>query len=345
MSYRNAVVSGPAGYKSNLIASPSYLSKGEITRQEPSLEVDSANAEEELSSQSTRMKEVKNKEGEQNTNGQETNTLFHFGAGKADSQNKRGYRSSDLSPNFWKAMEITPPSAVGASRMVIIPMMIRKRWTTGEGTKHKILVNKVRRLNNAVMRIPITVHDTGTRTASKAKEAIISETALALHKTIKVGKDSQHPLTMWEDASWHFKWTASKQNGTAYCIGLAVMEMEANSETYFQKPGKQIWMNLIEDLESHINCREQGEIKFIPEETCVEMIDSATGIQDPSPPKPAFKKYKQGKSGGAEEPKTQTQPQEGGTDMVVGTENRVGREKTQREEEIPPVLIEELTDD
>lgn len=62
----------------------------------------------------------------QSTKDQEPNTIFRFEAGTSEAQNKRGYRTTDLSLNFWKALELNPPSVTGASRLVVLLMLIKK---------------------------------------------------------------------------------------------------------------------------------------------------------------------------------------------------------------------------
>lgn len=69
--------------------------------------------------------------------------MFRFSLESAGDQGKRGYKTSDLPLNFWKVFELTPPSSNGASRLVVIPFIIKKKITSVEGKpKHEFLVDK-----------------------------------------------------------------------------------------------------------------------------------------------------------------------------------------------------------
>lgn len=96
-------------------------------------------------------KRKQNSEESQSMKDQEPNPIFRFGVGSSEAQNKRVYRTTDLSLSFWKALELKPPSVTGASRLVVISMLIKKRWTSEETTKLKFLAIKTWRLNNAVL--------------------------------------------------------------------------------------------------------------------------------------------------------------------------------------------------
>lgn len=54
-------------------------------------------------------------------------TTFRFGAEREGLQNKRGYRTSELSLDFWKTFDLIPPSVSGASKLEVIPLLIRKK--------------------------------------------------------------------------------------------------------------------------------------------------------------------------------------------------------------------------
>lgn len=149
---------------------------------------------------------------------------------------------------IYKALDLDPPTDIGTSRLVVIPMFIKKRWSSEETDKHKYLVIKTGRSNNAILRIHVTAHDSGYWTAHKAKELMVCETALALNKILKFAKCNQPPITKWEDASWHLKWANNKENGITCCIWLAVVELEETTEICSHKPGKQLWRNLTDDL-------------------------------------------------------------------------------------------------
>lgn len=111
-----------------------------------------------------------------------------------------------------------------------------------------------------------------------------------------------------------------------------MVELEENVEIWFHKPGKQIWINLIEDLEGLVKYREQGEMELLPDDFCAQLMDSLIGMQDPSPPKPAPKKFKQRELGDTEETSPEALPQEGWKDKPMDTIGWAGREQQQREE-------------
>lgn len=200
-----------------------------------------------------------NREEIQTNKGQGSKPTFCFGPGAAETLNKRGYRTTDLSANFWRALGVKPPVNSGVNRSVVIPLLIKKRWTAEVTPKHKFLACKTGRLNNAVLRLQVSTHDSGVWSTIKAKEILTNETALALNKMLKLGKDMQPPFTTWEDASWHFKWTTDTQSDTACCTWLAMVVLAPNEEVGLHKPGKQLWFNLSEDLEGLLGHRVQGD--------------------------------------------------------------------------------------
>lgn len=210
---------------------------------------------------------------------------------------KRGYRTSDLSPNFWKALGLRPPSAHGAIRMVVIPVITKKCSEVDElddPQAHKCLVDKAGRHSNALMRVQITAHDTGEWSASKAKDLLINETALALSRRLKFGKDNPPPITKWEDASWHYKWSINKHHGTLSCTWLAVTMLADNAEVWFHKAGKQVWAQLPEAMEELVKHRREGEMDHLPNDFYSQLMGLPLGSMESTPPKPAMKKNRRG---------------------------------------------------
>lgn len=96
----------------------------------------------------------------------------------------------DFSTNFWRVLGLKPPTNTGVNRSIIIPLLVKKRWVTDETTKHKFLACKVGRLNNAVLRIQVSAHNSGAWSTIKAKDLLTNETALALNKILKLGNTS-----------------------------------------------------------------------------------------------------------------------------------------------------------
>lgn len=213
---------------------------------------------------------------------------------------KRGYRTTDLSPNFWKALNLHPPSAPGASRMVVIPVLaVKAEAEEGEDQeedKHKSIIEKAGRHNNALARIQISAHDSGSWTPDKAKELLVNETAFALSKLLKYGKTSSPPITKWEDASWHYVWSINKHHGTLCCTWIAITLLEADTEFGFHKPGKHMWAQLPEVMEALLKTRKPGVIEHLPDGFYSHLTNLPLGSQDSSPPKPALKKKKQASS-------------------------------------------------
>lgn len=194
---------------------------------------------------------------------QATKALFQFGVGIAGLQNKRGYRTPELSLNFWKTFDLVLPSVSGASKLEVIPILIRKTDMFTEEPKHEFLLDRPGKLNATVMRIQVTAHDSGQWTLIKAKDLVVNETALALSKMLKSSKDNPPPIVRWEDASWHLKWTTSKNRDVSGCIWFAVVEVREGTKLCLQKPGKQIWVNLMEELESLVKYHELGEMELL----------------------------------------------------------------------------------
>lgn len=143
--------------------------------------------------------------------------------------------------------------------MVIIAMSVRKSRVEEEMEKHQFLVDKAGKHSNTIMRIQSLAHDSGVWTLAKAKDLLDGETALALSKLLKFEKEKPPPLTKWEDASWHFKWSINKHHGTLCSTWLAVAELDENTEVWFQKLGKQRWACVPEDMESLLNTEYKGD--------------------------------------------------------------------------------------
>lgn len=300
--------------------------------QEPIIEEKSDNSEGDhtLSLEKLTSKTQSNEES-QDKKLKDISSPFQFGVGLTENQNKRGYRTTDLSTNFWKVLGIIPPKNAGAKRSVIIPMPIKKSWTTKEEEKHKFLAFKAGSLNNTVLRIQVSAHNSGTWSTDKAKGILTNEAAQVLNKVLKFGKGNYPPFTKWEDASWHFRWTTYKQSDSACCTWLSMIVLEANSEVSLHKPGKQRWINLPEEMEGLIKNRGQGVIEQLTEEFCAQLMDPLPGMQEPSPPKPATKKNKQEESKEWIESTTEDSEKEKGKASTAG--NRAGQEDQTREEE------------
>lgn len=253
-----------------------------------------------------------------------TKPTFCFGAAGEGAHSKRGYRSSELSLNFWKSFDLFPPSVAGNSKLEIIPLLIRKRDPASEEPKHEFLLDRLSKLNTAVMRIQVTAHDTGQWNLSKARDLVVNETALALNRMLKSNKENPPPITKWNDASWHLKWVKGKNQEAAGCIWFAVTEVQEGTTIRFQKPGKQVWVNLSEELESLVKYREDGEMELLPDDFCPQIMDlpHATQAFPPSPLKPAMKKNKHGymESGSTSNSKEQEEDNEKSQSAMQGTE-------------------------
>lgn len=272
-----------------------------------------------------------NTEIEENQNPQEPKTDRLYGLEAMEQLKKRGYRSTDISANFWKALKLHPPSLAGASKMVVIPVIYKKASEEGEEESHKCLVERAGRHNNALVRIQISAHDSGTWSPYKAKELLVSETTQALSKLLKYGKGHPPPISKWKDVSWHYKWSINKHHGTLGCTWLAIAKVSEDSEIFFHKPGKHIWSQLPEAMEELVKSRQQGEVEHLPNDFFTQLMGQPVGSQDSSPPKPALKKSKKGTPAGKVVPKTSIQTQAAGLKGKEGTQNCVVQNQDQGE--------------
>lgn len=227
--------------------------------------------------------------------------------------------------------------------MEVIPLLIRKKDPAKEDSKHEFLVGKLGKINAAVMRFQVTAHDTGLWTLNSARETVVNETALALSKMLKNSKERPPPITKWEDASWHLKWVTKENQDASGCIWFAVAEVREGATLCLQKPGKQIWVNLMEELESLVKYREAGGMELLPDNFCPQVMDLPQAAQaiPRSPAKPAMKRNKQGHmdSGGTLSKKGQRQIEDKGECQIVqqGTE---GEKEMREDKSICPIETE-----
>lgn len=88
------------------------------------------------------------------------------------------------------------------------------------------MLDKVGKLNTAVMRFQVTAHGQGQWTLSRAKDLVVNETALASSKMLKNSKENLSPITKWDDASWHLKWVPYKIRMPQGVFGLLWLKYE-----------------------------------------------------------------------------------------------------------------------
>lgn len=207
---------------------------------------------------------------------------------------KRVHRSSEVAENFWVEGGFNPPPGYAIRRGRVFPILFSAAETGDKPENVRIL--SPRREEFSTFRQVSTIEGKQDWSKKEVLNSILEETALALRKIIINTHNRTNPLRVWESACWHFKWIQDEANGSAHCVILGFIPSIAEGIT-LQRPDNFRWIKapsaVGEMLLDQNSLGQLAEAKEVPIEVVQYLVGKDLTEQDPSPPRPVFKRGRQ----------------------------------------------------
>ena len=213
---------------------------------------------------------------------------------------KRGYLTTNIPMCFWDATNILVPFKAKNNRCRVYPILLESMTGDARRSNQKFLIQKAepgKSFSKAItFRQLSVIEGVNDWSVKEAQNHLVNEGSLALRKVIINTNNKVNPLKYWKDAMWFYRWI-KVDNDNCHCVILAFIPVQLDSipvhkpELYFAKP---LDMSMQQLLTASGKLGKIVKIIGASEDQLHSIIGDELFEGDPSPARPATKKFKQG---------------------------------------------------